>query len=98
MSGIKDPHVTAFLRALRARGLSAEGLAAQARIGRCHFAGMLYGHRTGAHSWKHVMPLLLADEVFHLKQCSAWNSHAEAAWNAEVSARSPGRFASAGLM
>lgn len=87
MSGIKDPHLAAFHRKLRARGTTVTALAAAARIGRPHLEQMLNGQRTGRQSWKHVFPHLDEAEVFHLKQCSAWNTHAEAAWNDEISSR-----------
>jgi len=89
MSGIKDPHLAAFLLALKARPEPSNitKLVAAARIGRCHFEQMLSGERTGRQSWKHVMPHLEEAEVFHLKQCSAWNNYAEAAWNDEQAVR-----------
>lgn len=52
-------------------------LAARARLGRTTLTLMLNGSRTGRQSWKHVLPHLSVSALFHLKQCSAWNSHAE---------------------
>lgn len=54
-------------------------LAGQARIGRTTLTLMLNGARSGRQSWKHVLPHLSVEALFRLKQCSAWNTHAERA-------------------
>lgn len=87
MSGIKDPHLAAFHRKIRARGLTVSALAAGARVGRANLEQMLNGQRNGRNTWKHVVAFLEESEVFHLKQCSAWNTHADDAWNAERASR-----------
>lgn len=51
-------------------------LAARSRLGRCALAQILNGRRCGRHSWKHILPELSLEALFHLKQCSAWNMHA----------------------
>ena len=94
MSGIKDPNLAAFHRKLRARGMTVSRLAAESRVGRANLEQMMNGQRNGRNTWKHVMPHLEEAEVFHLKQCSAWNIHAEDAWNAEVASRGLAAMAS----
>lgn len=58
---------------------NATELAAWARVGRAYLVRVLNGGTTGANTWKHVLPLLSVEALFHLKQCSAWNIHAERA-------------------
>jgi hypothetical protein len=61
---------------------SATELARLARVGRPHlarlFAGGSQGRQSGRFTWKHVLPLLSVEALCALKQCSAWNTHAEA--------------------
>ena len=80
MSGIKPLPLTEFYRVLHAAGMSVSDLATYARVGRAHLSQVFAGKRSGVHTWKHVIPLLNERCVFHLKQCSAWNSFAEAEW------------------
>jgi hypothetical protein len=61
-------------------------LAARARLGRCALVQILNGQRPGRHSWKHLLPELSVEALFHLKQCSAWNGHAQAALHAMLGA------------
>lgn len=72
----KEAALVAFYRQLARDGLTVTRLAAAARISRTTLTLMFNGARTGKQSWKHVLPRLSADAVFHLKQCSAWNIHA----------------------
>ena len=87
MSGIKDEALAAFIRKIHARGTSITAIAQLARVGRPHLEQVINGQRSGRQTWKHVFPHLEEAEVFHLKQCSAWNTHAENAWNDEVASR-----------
>ena len=48
-------------------------------IGRTTLELMLNGHQSGRQSWKHVLPVLSVSALFRLKQCSAWNMHADRA-------------------
>jgi hypothetical protein len=53
-------------------------LARQAKVGRAYLSRLFNCDVTGRNTWKHVLPLLSVEALFHLKQCSAWNSHATA--------------------
>lgn len=77
MSGLKPLPLTQFHRSLRAAGTSVSDLAARARVGRAHLCQVLTGRRSGAHTWKHILPLLTPNQLFHLKQCPTWNTEAE---------------------
>lgn len=79
MSGVKEPALMEFTRLLRGRGVSLSELARRARVGRAALSQVLNGARCGRHTWKHVLPLLTPAELSQLKQCSAWNIHAEVA-------------------
>lgn len=63
---------------------NASELAARAKVGRAYLARVLNCDTTGANTWKHVLPLLSVEALFHLKQCSAWNIYAERALAALV--------------
>lgn len=51
-------------------------LARQAKVGRAYLSRVFTRDVTGKNTWKHVLPLLSVEALFHLKQCSAWNGHA----------------------
>lgn len=78
----KEAALVAFYVQLRRDKLNATVLARLAGVGRAYLARVLNGHETGKNTWKHVIPLLSKSALFHLKQCSAWNNHAEAALRA----------------
>lgn len=75
----KEAALVAFYRQIRRDGLTVGDLARLANIGRTTLTLMLNGARTGRQSWKHVIPLLSNEALFHLKQCSAWNNYAATA-------------------
>lgn len=75
----KEQALVDFINQLGRDGMTISDLASLARIGRSHLEQMLHGKRSGRQSWKHVIPLLSKEALFHLKQCSAWNTFAEAA-------------------
>lgn len=79
----KEQALVDFYRQLRAEGLTATDLARRARVGRAHLARILsarcMGRQTGRQTWKHVLPHLSPAALSALKQCSAWNAHAERA-------------------
>lgn len=81
----KEAALVAFQRALRRMRppLTISDLAERARVGRAHLESVLNAHREGGHTWKHIMPHLSPQAMSQLKQCSAWNKFAAAAWNAE---------------
>lgn len=71
--GIKESALAEFHRSLRPMG-GVTGLAAKARVGRSHLTQVLAGERSGANTWKHVLPLLIEAQLFQLKQCASWNT------------------------
>lgn len=75
----KEQALVDFYRQLERDGSNITDLAARARVGRCALTEIFNGRRPGKHTWKHVVPLLSPDALFLLKQCSAWNIHAEQA-------------------
>ncbi len=75
----KSEALVAFYRQLDRDGDTVTSLAARARVGRAALTEILNGRRSGAHTWKHVLPLLSPEALSLLKQCSAWNNHAERA-------------------
>lgn len=74
----KEQALVDFLNQLDRDGLTVGDLAQMARVGRSHLEQVINGHRSGKHTWKHVIPLLSKEALLHLKQCSAWNNFAEA--------------------
>lgn len=76
----KEQALENFYRQLKWDGTSASELAEQAGVGRAYLTRVLGGHESGERTWFKVMPLLSAKAVSHVKQCSAWNIHAERAW------------------
>jgi hypothetical protein len=54
------------------------GLARQANVGRAYLSRLFNCDVTGRNTWKHILPHLSVEALFHLKQCSAWNTHADA--------------------
>lgn len=75
----KEAALVAFYNQLKLEGTNATELAKSARVGRAYLTRVLNAHKSGVNTWKHVVPLLSSAALFLLKQCSAWNSHAEAA-------------------
>ena len=78
----KELALVEFYRQLRSDGIpSATVLAQRAGVGRAHLARLLgggsAGRQTGRYTWKHVLPVLSPAALCALKQCSAWNIHAE---------------------
>lgn len=89
MPGIKPLPLTEFHRSLRAEGTTICALARRARVGRAHLTQVLAGTRSGAHTWKHILPLLTPNQLFHLKQCSAWNTTAQAEYETIQNLQTP---------
>lgn len=84
----KEAALEAFRHALkRNEGMTFGDLAAHANVGRTHLSQVLTGKRSGRQTWKHVISLIGNETLFHLKQCSAWNSHAGRAATALTSLR-----------
>lgn len=81
----KEAALVAFYGQLRRDGLTVTDLAVLSKVGRTTLTLMLNGERSGRQSWKHVIPLLSNEALFRLKQCSAWNDHAE--WAAKEDGR-----------
>jgi hypothetical protein len=61
------------------RAATVSVLAVQAKVGRAHLAQVLTGARPGKNTWQRILPLLSERSLFLLRQCSAWNEHAEMA-------------------
>jgi transcriptional regulator with XRE-family HTH domain len=77
----KELALVRFYEQLKRDGIrNATELARRAGVGRAYLSRALNGRVTGKNTWKHVMPHMTEAAVFHLKQCSAWNARAEAAW------------------
>lgn len=85
----KEQAFVDFQNQLDRDGLTIGDLAELARVGRSHLEQVFHGKRTGLQTWKHVIPLLSKVALLHLKQCSAWNTHAEAALVAQQAKISP---------
>lgn len=79
MSGVKDPALSEFQRSLRPIG-GVSGLAILARVGRSHLSQVLSGDRSGATTWKHVLPILGPSQIDLLKRCQVWREFAEVEW------------------
>jgi len=75
----KEQALVDFYRQLARDGFTVSRLADHVRIGRTTLSQMFHGKYTGRNSWKHVVPYLSDAALFHLRHCSAWNSHAEEA-------------------
>lgn len=75
----KEAALVDFYAQLRRDGLTVCELARRARVGRTALTLILNGHRSGRHTWKHLLPQLSEAALSQLKQCSAWNTHAEEA-------------------
>ena len=83
----KEQALVDFYRQLEREGLNCTILATKARVGRAYLTRVFNGHTSGRSTWKHVLPLVSDAAQFHLKQCSAWNNYAAAAWREEWNAR-----------
>jgi hypothetical protein len=68
-----------FYDQLDREGLTATELAREAGVGRAYLTRVLNGHESGARTWTKVLPLLSQAALFHVKQCFAWNTHAQRA-------------------
>ena len=77
----KELALDRFYEQLDREGLTATQLAHEAGVGRAYLTRVLNGHETGMNTWRKVLPLLSEAALFHAKQCSAWNSHAQLALN-----------------
>jgi hypothetical protein len=77
--GIKEPALARFYRWARHHGWTQARLADVAGCGRVHLCLVLTGERRGVRTWIKIVDTLPEDGIQLLKQCSAWNAHAEAA-------------------
>lgn len=75
----KEAALVKFYEQLGRDGLTVSSLAEKARVGRAALTEVFNGRRGGKNTWKHVLPLLSAEALSLLKQCSAWNQSAERA-------------------
>ncbi len=75
----KEQALVDFYDELDREGLTVSFLAELAHVGRSHLEQVFNGQRAGRNTWKHVIPMLGNKSLFLLKQCSAWNTHADAA-------------------
>jgi hypothetical protein len=75
----KEEAIDRFYDQLRRDGVTATQLAIEAGVGRAYLTRVLNGHESGVHTWRKVLPLLSPAALFCVKQCSAWNIHAEQA-------------------
>lgn len=92
----KEQALVDFYQQLSRDGIgSVTELARKARVGRAALCQVLNGKRDGAQTWKHIIPLLSADALILLKQCSAWNIHAKNALTDLVIERSGQRLVKA---
>lgn len=82
MSGVKEMALMEFHRSLKAMG-GVSGLAVKARVGRSHLTQVLAGDRSGAATWKHVLPWLNEAQVELLRRCECWTERVEAQWEIE---------------
>lgn len=75
----KEKALVEFYDQLDREGLTATQLAREAGVGRAYLTRVLNGHETGARTWHKLLPLLSEAALFRVKQCSAWNTHAQSA-------------------
>jgi hypothetical protein len=75
----KEQALANFYAQLKRDGMTATELARRAGVGRAYLIRVLNRDTSGRNTWKHILPLLSDEALFHLKQCSAWNEHANAA-------------------
>lgn len=73
----KERALANFYAQLKRDGMTATALARRAGVGRAYLSRVLNCDTSGRNTWKHVLPVLSEQALFHLKQCSAWNEHAE---------------------
>lgn len=86
MSIVTNPKLVEFYRWLHAwpgpngGGCTQLDLANEIFVGRTHLSQVLSGQREGRRTWARLVKVMPEEGLSLLRQCSAWNKHAEAAW------------------